>query len=90
MRYRPLWGGRRGGKKFLGLPAGADEREKFIMGTITASGTVNKNQAQSYEINNRSVAEKNAGRGCAGSLPQLFCHPAARPTGGYTRIMGQV
>jgi hypothetical protein len=55
-----------------------------------ASGTINMKQARRLEINKRTVICKEAGCGCVGRLPHIFCHPAARPTGGYTKIVGQV
>jgi hypothetical protein len=55
---------------------------------IEASGTVNMKQTQSLEINKRSVIGRKAGCGCVGRLPHIFCHPAARPTGEYTKIGG--
>jgi hypothetical protein len=45
MGHRPPGGSQRGCKKILGLSAEIDVGGKFIMGTVTASGTVNMKQA---------------------------------------------
>jgi hypothetical protein len=49
---------------------------------------MNMKQTQSLEINKRTVICKQAGCGCVGSFPHIFCHPAARPIGGLYEITG--
>jgi hypothetical protein len=66
-------------------------REKKLgWSTITASGRRNMVNALYHEMGKGFVSRKKAGRGCGSIFPHMFCRPAARPTGGYTRIVGQV
>jgi hypothetical protein len=86
----PCWAGGGVAKNlWVSLPEQTTEK-KLRWGTVKLSGSRNMEYTQSYVIRVCSVRKEKAGQGCAGRFLHIFCHPAARPTGGYTELVGQV